>query len=113
MDSNDPSGDPSRSTVADTAPSSPSETPWVAPPGYEVGAVLGRGGMGEVVLAQDTEIGRGVAIKRMRGRSPSDEAVARFLREARVQARLEHPAIVPVHEIGRDPEGQPFFTMKR
>ena len=35
------------------------------------------------------------------------------MREAQIQARLEHPAIVPVHEIGRDGNGQPFFTMKR
>jgi serine/threonine-protein kinase len=87
--------------------------PWTAPERYELGEVLGRGGMGEVTLAFDTEIGRGVAIKRMRGKDPAEAAVARFLREAKVQARLDHPAIVPVHEIGRDEAGQPYFTMKR
>jgi serine/threonine-protein kinase len=86
---------------------------WQAPERYELGEVLGRGGMGEVTLAFDTQIGRGVAIKRMRGKEPSETAVIRFLREAKVQARLDHPAIVPVHEIGRDDAGQPYFTMKR
>jgi eukaryotic-like serine/threonine-protein kinase len=80
--------------------------------GYALGEVLGRGGMGEVVLAHDPEIGRDVALKRMRG-EPGAATIARFLREARIQARLDHPAIVPVHEIGRDPSGLPYFTMKR
>lgn len=80
--------------------------------GYQLGAVIGRGGMGEVVLARDERIGRDVAVKRMRV-APTADAVTRFLREARIQARLEHPAIVPVHEIGQDAAGQPFFTMKR
>ena len=79
--------------------------------GYELGAMIGSGGMGEVLVAHDKRIGREVAVKRMRGRS--SEAVARFLREARIQARLDHPAIVPVHELGIDAEGRPFFTMKR
>ena len=81
--------------------------------GYEVGEVIGRGGMGEVLAARDVRIDREVAIKRMRGDQPSPELVARFLREARIQARLDHPAIVPVHELGSDEHGQPYFTMKR
>ncbi|HEY5934001.1 MAG TPA: serine/threonine-protein kinase [Kofleriaceae bacterium] len=80
---------------------------------YQLGPLLGKGGMGEVVLAEDLRLGRSVAIKRMRQASPNDEAVQRFLREATIQARLDHPAIVPVHEVGRDAEGRPFFTMKR
>jgi serine/threonine-protein kinase len=81
--------------------------------GYELGEVLGQGGMGEVVLARDPEIGRDVALKRMRAAAPSPEHVERFLREARIQARLDHPAIVPVHDLGTDDDGLPFFTMKR
>jgi len=81
--------------------------------GYTFGDVIGRGGMGEVVSARDLRIGRDVAIKRMRGDTPSDAAVTRFLREARIQARLDHPAIVPVHELGVDADGRPYFTMKR
>jgi eukaryotic-like serine/threonine-protein kinase len=84
-----------------------------APPGYRIGEVLGRGGMGEVVIADDLRIGRQVAIKRMRGEAKSSESIARFLREAKIQARLDHPAIVPVHALGRDDDGRPFFTMKR
>src|SRR6185503_12157952 len=63
---------------------------------YRLDAMLGAGGMGEVVSAQDEQIGRTVAIKRMRTQDPTPEAVTRFLREARIQGRLEHPAIVPV-----------------
>ncbi len=83
------------------------------PPGYLLGVSIGRGGMGEVLAAQDTRIGREVAVKRMTSEDPDDEQIARFLREARIQARLEHPAIVPVHELGIDAEGRPYFTMKR
>jgi len=79
---------------------------------YELGEVIGEGGMGEVVHAHDPRIGRDVAIKRLRGTPKSDE-VERFMREARIQARLEHPAIVPVYEMGVDPEGRPYFAMKR
>ncbi|HEY0192697.1 MAG TPA: serine/threonine-protein kinase [Kofleriaceae bacterium] len=78
---------------------------------YELRELLGRGGMGEVLLAHDEWIGREVAIKRMRHDDP--DAERRFVREAKIQARLQHPAIVPVHELGRDAEGRPYFTMKR
>ncbi len=80
---------------------------------YALGEVLGRGGMGEVLVAHDRRIGRDVALKRLHAASPSDVDSARFLREARIQARLEHPAIVPVYELARDELGRPFFTMKR
>ena len=84
-----------------------------SPIGYDVGELLGRGGMGEVVVARDRTIGREVAIKRMRSAEPDPEAVDRFLREAKIQALLDHPAIVPVHALGRDAEDRPYFTMKR
>ncbi len=80
---------------------------------YALGEVIGRGGMGEVLLAHDRRIGRDVALKRLHTSSPSEAELARFLREARIQARLEHPAIVPVYELARDPAGRPFFAMKR
>lgn len=89
------------------------EDPTSAAGPYAIGEVLGRGGMGEVVLAHDRRIGRDVALKRLPLAAPSEEDRRRFLREARIQARLEHPAIVPVYEMGRDQTGRPFFTMKR
>ncbi|MDB4960164.1 MAG: Serine/threonine protein kinase PrkC, regulator of stationary phase [Myxococcales bacterium] len=80
---------------------------------YTLGPILGRGGMGEVYSAHDEQIGRPVAIKRLRTTTPSDDALSRFLREARIQGRLEHPAIVPVHELWKDDQGRPFFVMKQ
>jgi tRNA A-37 threonylcarbamoyl transferase component Bud32 len=80
---------------------------------YAYGEVIGRGGMGEVLLAHDRRIGRDVAIKRLRAADVSEEDRARFLREARIQARLDHPAVVPVYELARDEGGRPYFTMKR
>jgi serine/threonine-protein kinase len=80
---------------------------------YELDEELGHGGMGEVIAARDGQIGRGVAIKRMRAKDPTPRQVARFMREARIQGRLEHPSIVPVHELGRDVDGRPYFAMKR
>ena len=80
---------------------------------YRVARRIGKGGMGEVMAARDEQVGRDVAIKRMRAAAPSERAIQRFLREASIQGRLEHPAIVPVHEIGRDEDGLPFFVMKK
>jgi serine/threonine-protein kinase len=99
-------------TLADDRPEG-ERAPRLSLPGYDVGAAIGEGGMGEVLLARDSKIGRDVAIKRMRTASPSIELVDRFLREAKIQARLDHPAIVPVYELGYDTEGRPYFTMKR
>ncbi|MBK8996133.1 MAG: serine/threonine protein kinase [Myxococcales bacterium] len=82
---------------------------------YDVRQRLGAGGMGEVRLVNDAATGRDVAMKMMHAgeRDGWSQGRARFLREARVQAQLEHPAIVPVYDIGADPEGREYFTMKR
>ena len=95
----------------DAPPQGRSSRPSLGP--YEIGAKLGAGGMGEVLLARDSRLGRDIAVKRLHAGTASDEALARFLREARIQARLDHPSIVPIHELGTDGDGQPFFTMKR
>jgi serine/threonine-protein kinase len=100
-------------TVSDTAGGAEDPTGQAPLPGYELGALIGRGGMGEVVAARDPRIGREVAIKRMKATSPTTEAIERFLREAKIQGRLDHPAIAPVHELGYDRDGLPYFTMKR
>ena len=76
---------------------------------YRVDRLLGRGGMGEVRLCEDVEMGRSIALKTLR---PDGGSAARFLREARMQGRLEHPAVVPVYDVGYS-HGLPWFTMKR
>jgi serine/threonine-protein kinase len=78
---------------------------------YQLSDLLGKGGMGDVILAEDRQIHRDVAIKRMRSRQVG--SVARFMREARIQGRLDHPAIVPIHEVSVDENGRPYFVMKR
>ena len=80
---------------------------------YVEQAPLGTGGMGDVRLCLDTRIGRSVAMKLLR--SPQNEPThrARFLREAQIQAQLEHPSVVPVYDMGLSPEAVAFFTMKR
>ncbi len=81
---------------------------------YEIRGRLGEGGMGIVERVWDRDLMRELAVKRLRkeiGRHP--ELTRQFLREARVTAALEHPNIVPIHDLGITPAGEPFFTMKR
>ena len=79
---------------------------------YEIAEVIGRGGMGTVYLARDRELDREVALKVVQ--LPEDaEASERMLREARILARLEHPGIVPVHDVGVLPDGRAWYVMKR
>ena len=81
---------------------------------YEARKMLGEGGMGEVRLCADRVIGREVAMKVVLDRHRARTDVRRrFEREARVQGQLEHPAIVPVYDFGRDLAGRAFFTMRR
>ncbi|HEY0191353.1 MAG TPA: serine/threonine-protein kinase, partial [Kofleriaceae bacterium] len=77
---------------------------------YQIIGEHGRGGLGRVSRAHDRELDRDVAIKELISRGPLSEV--RFLREALITARLEHPNIVPVHEAGRWPDGTPFYAMK-
>jgi len=79
---------------------------------YALGRPLGEGGVGRVVDALDTAIGRRVALKVLRREGQKDRvASARFLREARVTARLEHPSVIPVYEVGTLSDGRPFYSM--
>ncbi len=77
---------------------------------YRVIAEYARGGLGRIVRARDSRTGRVVAIKEMLGKS--DDAARRFAREALITANLQHPAIVPVYEVGRWDTGEPFYAMK-
>ncbi len=81
---------------------------------YELGEVLGRGGMGEVRIATDARMGRTVAVKLIRADSAKRPRLrARFLFEATMQGQLEHPSIVPVYDLGVRPDGSEYFTMRR
>jgi eukaryotic-like serine/threonine-protein kinase len=86
-------------------------TPPANLPRYRLGLEIARGGMGRVVEATDTLLGRIVAVKEALATDP--EALRRFARETRITARLEHPSIVPVHDAGRSPEGSPYYVMRK
>jgi len=73
---------------------------------------LGRGGMGVVCLADDRELDRLVAIKILNTPDITEDLRNRMIREAQIIARLEHPGIVPVHDVGTLPDGRIFYAMK-
>jgi serine/threonine-protein kinase len=80
---------------------------------YPVEALVGRGGTGLVLRVRDTELDRPIALKVLHEHLASDaEMVRRFVEEAKVGGTLEHPGVVPVHDLGRTEDGRPFFTMK-
>jgi WD40 repeat protein len=85
---------------------------------YVLQQELARGGQGIVYLAYDAHLGRQIAFKILRpalaDREPGSlsPAEARFLREARVTAQLDHPGIAPVHEVGRQPSGALYVAQK-
>ncbi|MEP6690825.1 MAG: serine/threonine-protein kinase [Gemmatimonadaceae bacterium] len=79
---------------------------------YAITRELARGGMGTVYEAWDAELERAVALKVVTVPEAIPEGVARLHREARTLAHLEHPGIVPVHDIGRLPDGRFYYAMK-
>jgi tRNA A-37 threonylcarbamoyl transferase component Bud32 len=90
------------------APQAPPDTPR-----YRFQAFLARGGMAEVWRGYDTVLAREVALKVLREQVFGDGGFrARFEEEARYISQLEHPSIVPVHDLGLLPDGRPFFVMK-
>jgi tetratricopeptide (TPR) repeat protein len=98
------SGDPGQPPAEDG-----STLPVVSPEHYVVHGEFARGGMGRIVSARDVRLGRIVALKELHEGSAGRK---RFVREALVTARLQHPSIVPVYEAGRWPDGLPFYAMK-
>jgi tetratricopeptide (TPR) repeat protein/tRNA A-37 threonylcarbamoyl transferase component Bud32 len=93
------------------APAAPASLP--SGPRYRPVRFHARGGLGEVHVAEDGELRRDVALKRIRPEYAHDPGSrARFLREAEVTAKLEHPGVVPVHGLMLDAEGQPCYAMR-
>ncbi len=88
------------------------EQPDLSQTRYEVRSILGRGGMGAVYAAHDRELGRLVALKVTSLAASSADSIARLRKEADILAALEHPNIIPVHDVGVLPDGRSFYTMK-
>ncbi len=80
---------------------------------FQVDGVLGQGSQGTVFDVADRDCHRHIALKTMRSASHDPEAVSRFIHEAQVTAQLQHPGIVPVHDLGVLPDGTVFYAMKR
>lgn len=80
---------------------------------YRRVAVIGEGGMGVVERAEDVDIGRPIAIKRLSPEASHPLGVARFVSEVRIVGNLEHPNVAPIHDVGVDDEGRYFFVMEK
>ncbi|MBL9116962.1 MAG: protein kinase [Verrucomicrobiaceae bacterium] len=85
-----------------------------SPVPFIFGRRIAQGGMGAILEASDCKLGRTIAVKIMLSETGcSEEQKQRFIQEAAVLGRLEHPNIVPIHDLGRDSEGSLYYTMKR
>ncbi len=111
--------DPTRTFDVTPRQDSHADGPVSAPPEKAVSDRLelleeiARGGMGAVLKGRDADLGRDVAVKVLL-EDQQDKAgrAQRFLEEARIAGRLQHPGVVPVYTLGRLPDGRPYFTMK-
>ena len=101
--------------LADTAPSTGGRRALPSHLGrHEALGELGRGGMGVVLEARDPELRRVVAVKLVGNpRSITNAQLARFVAEAQITSQLQHPNIVPVHDIGYTGDGEIYFVMKK
>ena len=82
-------------------------------PRYRVAGVLGRGSQGIVFEVEDRDCRRRIALKSLHSTVRNEDDVSRFIHEAQITAQLEHPGIVPVHDLETLPDGTVFYTMKR
>ena len=98
----------------------PDAPPETRPSRYVLGPEIARGGMGAILEVRDAYLKRSLAMKVLLGGSGAvpepggsvaPEHLNRFLEEAQITAQLAHPGVVPVHELGMDPDGRVFFTM--
>jgi WD40 repeat protein len=101
--------EPTQATLASLSKIA-SVLPLVSNDRYDVRDEFARGGLGRIFRAQDKRLARPVAVKQLI--AGGSEAARRFIREALITARLQHPAIVPIYEAGRWPTGEPFYAMK-
>jgi len=114
--------EPTRTHLPDAADATRTSAPqtgsgaadaMLAPPGYELLEEIGSGGMGAVYRARDLELGREVAIKILLTQyAPDSPTARRFLDEARITGRLQHPGIPAIYRVGSLPDGRPFLAMK-
>ena len=80
---------------------------------YQLFGEIARGGMGAILRGRDPELGRDLAFKVLLEQHRDDPVlVRRFIEEARISGQLQHPGIVPVHELGAFADQRPYFTMK-
>ena len=79
---------------------------------FVVEEALARGCMGMILAARDVNIRRVTAMKVLTAENPTDKQLLRFIEEAQITGQLEHPNIVPVHELGVSDSGRIYYTMK-
>src|SRR5262249_42771444 len=114
---------PLLSTVNAPAPSTPTsasgngtstgEAAWAAPGSrYQPRGFHAKGGLGEIHRGEDVELHRPVALKRIQEAQDNAANRRRFLREAEITARLQHPGIAPVYGLVRDEKGRPCYAMR-
>jgi serine/threonine-protein kinase len=106
--------DPENGAEALVKPHS-SEMPALAgrPIRFRLLGEIARGGMGAILKGRDEDLGRDLAVKvLLEAHRNSPELICRFIEEAQIGGQLQHPGIVPIHELGMFPDGRPYFSMK-
>ncbi len=103
---------PGRTTVLPKRARVPGDAAIAHAPRFEHLDTLGVGGIGEVSLEHDHDIARRVAVKRLKADRRDAASLVRFAEEIRIVGALEHPSIVPVHDVGLDEAGQHYLVMK-